>query len=599
MKREQLTTWPRVLQLIAAARDASPTSIAVRGPDGVVTYDQLLTRADRLARALHASGVGRGEFVGHCVNRSASSVVGVVGIARAGCAYVAIDPQYPDERIRWMLADSGAKALVADAATDARVGNLEGAPALVLGAAGQLTNHEDPDGAGQSPPLAPGSVDDAYVVYTSGSTGTPKGVVIDHAGLSNLVDWHRAAFALDAGDRCTQISSPGFDAAVWEIWPCLASGATLHIVPEQLRTDPVGLRDWLVAEEITVTFLPTALAEGVIGLSWPGGSALRYLLTGGDALAKRPDPELGFALVNNYGLSETTVVSTSGAVSADGEGPPTIGRPIAGVEVEIVDDELQQVSPGEVGELLIGGPSVGRGYINRPELTRERFVDGPRGRRYRTGDLVRMRPDGEIEFAGRVDDQLSIRGFRVEPGEVAAVLNSHPAVEASVAVAIGDSSADRQLVAYVVATDGVRPSSEELSGLLAGSLPHYMVPSRYVWLDQLPLTPHGKIDRRALPDPGPAVGNEEVGLDPEAPVDATIASVVAQLLKVEQVGMDENFFLIGGHSMLGAQLIARIERLYGVELPLRYLFDHPTPAELADEVQRRTADGLVGIEVGQ
>jgi amino acid adenylation domain-containing protein len=593
MEREQLTTSPRVLQLIAAAREASPTSIAVRGPDGVVTYGQLLTRADRVARALHAGGVRRGDFVGHCLDRSASSVVGVVGIARAGCAYVAIDPQYPDDRIRWMLADSGAKALVTDAATDGRLGDVEGAAALVLGDAGQLTNHDDPDGAGQSPPPAPRSVDEAYVVYTSGSTGRPKGVVIEHAGLSNLVDWHRAAFALTAGDRCTQISSPGFDAAVWEIWPCLASGATLHIVPEQLRTDPIELRDWLVAEEITVTFLPTALAEGVIGLSWPKGSALRYLLTGGDALAKRPDPELGFTLVNNYGLSETTVVSTSGAVSADGEGPPTIGRPIAGVEVEIVDDELQQVSPGEVGELLIGGPSVGRGYINRPELTRDRFVDGRRGRRYRTGDLVRMLPGGEIEFVGRVDDQLSIRGFRVEPGEVAAVLNSHPAVEASVAVAIGDSSADRQLVAYVVATDGVRPSSEELSGLLAGSLPHYMVPSRYVWLDQLPLTPHGKIDRRALPDPGAGLGEEQATPDPDAPVDATIASVVAQLLKVEQVGMDENFFLIGGHSMLGAQLIARIERLYGVELPLRYLFDHPTPAELGDEVQRRIADGLV------
>jgi amino acid adenylation domain-containing protein len=571
----------------------------VYGPDGVLTYDQLLTRADRVARALHAAGVARREFIGHCLDRSASSVVGVLGIVRAGCAYVAIDPQYPDERIRWMLADSGAKAVVTDAGTGARLGNVEGAPAIVLRDAGQLTDDDDPDGAGDGPQPAPGSVDEAYVVYTSGSTGRPKGVVIDHAGLSNLVDWHRAAFALDAGDRCTQISSPGFDAAVWEIWPSLASGATLHIVPEQLRTDPVGLRDWLVAEGITVTFLPTALAEGVIGLSWPERSALRYLLTGGDALARRPDPGLGFTVVNNYGLSETTVVSTSGIVSADGEGPPTIGRAIAGVQVEIVDEQLRQVSPGEVGELLIGGPSVGRGYINRPELTRVRFLDGPGGRRYRTGDLVRMRPGGEIEFVGRVDDQLSIRGFRVEPGEVAAVLNSHPAVEASVAVAIGDSSADRQLVAYVVPIDGVHPSSEELSGLLARSLPHYMVPSRYVWLDRLPLTPHGKIDRQALPDPGPGSGHEQAVLDPEAPVDATIASVVSQLLKVDQVRMDENFFLIGGHSMLGAQLIARIERLYGVELPLRYLFDHPTPTELAGEVQRLIADGRVATEVAE
>ncbi len=283
-------------------------------------------------------------------------------------------------------------------------------------------------------PEPPLPTDLAYVVYTSGSTGQPKGVLVEHDGLTNLVEWHRAAFGLHAGDRCTQISSPGFDAAVWEIWPSLSVGAAIHVVPEGLRTDPIRLRDWLVTEGITVTFLPTPMAEGVIGLDWPDDGALRYLLTGGDALTRRPRRDLGFTLVNNYGLSETTVVATSGAVATEGDGAPSIGRPISGVVAEVVDERLRPVDPGGDGELVLGGVAIARGYLNRPELTAQRFLDGPEGRRYRTGDRVRVRADGEIEFLGRLDDQLSIRGFRVEPGEIAAVLNSHPAIEASVAV---------------------------------------------------------------------------------------------------------------------------------------------------------------------
>jgi amino acid adenylation domain-containing protein len=586
-----VSTGTTVMDLIDGIVTASPDRLAVKGTDGSVTYAELSARADAVARRLVGLGVSNGDLVGLSVGRSTSLVVATLGIVRAGGAYVAIDPAYPDERLQFMLSDSSPVAVVCDAATAPRLGDA--GQAVELAAGGELAADADPE-EGVQLPAHPGPDDLAYVVYTSGSSGRPKGSMIDHAGLLNLVEWHRRAFDLGSEDRCTQIASPGFDAAVWEIWPALASGAALHVVPEALRRDPIGLRDWLLSEDITVTFLPTAVAETVIGLTWPTHTALRFMLTGGDALTRRPSAALGFTLVNNYGLSEAAVVSTSGVVSPDGEGAPSIGGAIDGVDVEIVDENLESVPTGESGELAIGGVSVGRGYLNQPELTAERFVEDKHGRRlYRTGDHARITEDGEIEFLGRLDDQLSIRGFRVEAGEVAAALNSHPGVDSSVAVAVGDSSAERRLVAYLVATEQ-QPDDAEVSDFLAESLPEYMVPSTYVWLDQLPVTEHGKVDRKALPDPHeaqPETPAEAVGRMPENEVQATIASVIAELLEMPAVGVDQNFFLLGGHSMLGAQLILKLDDLYGAEVGLRYLFDHPTPAELAVEVERQVAEG--------
>ena len=576
---------------------AEPSKLAVRGPDAVLNYGELSARADLLARMLRHLGVKPGDLVGQCVERSASLVVAALAIVRAGAGYVAVDPMYPAERVQWMLDDSGATAVVSDVSTAARLGGYGDRPALVVAGGGELSDESDRD-CDEALPGPPLPTDPAYVVYTSGSTGRPKGVLVEHASLANLVEWHRAAFALHADDRCTQISSPGFDAAVWEIWPSLSVGASIHVVPEYLRTDPIRLRDWLVTEGITVTFLPTPVAEGAIGLDWPDDGALRYMLTGGDALTRRPRPDLGFTVVNNYGLSETTVVATSGAVAPGGDGAPSIGRPIAGVVADVVDERLQPVEPGGDGELVLGGVAIARGYLNRPELNAERFIDGPKGRRYRTGDRVRVRANGEIEFLGRLDDQLSIRGFRVEPGEIAAALNSHPAIEASVAVGVGRSSSERRLVAYLVASDGERPHSDELAGFLGDSLPDYMVPSGFVWLDQLPLTEHGKIDRDALPAPVvDGTGGGPAESRPVTRVEAGTAFVVAELLDIEEIGLNENFFLLGGHSMLGAQLIIRLEAMFRVEISLRYLFDHPTLAEIAAEVERQMAadqiDGLV------
>jgi amino acid adenylation domain-containing protein len=576
-----------VVDLVAQAASCRPRRLAVHSAEATITYAELLARADAVAQELGRRGVRPGDLVGLCVDRSAGLVVGALGILRAGAAYVAIDPQYPLDRILWMLEDSGARAVVVDEAANAGLG--WSGETVVLGRGGRGSSREP--GAGE--PARPAPEDPAYVVYTSGSTGRPKGVVVDHASLANLVAWHTEAFELGFEDRCTQIASPGFDAVIWELWPTLAAGASLHVVPHELRVDPVGLRDWLVATAVTVSFIPTAVAEGVLGLSWPARTALRYLLTGGDALGRRPPRGLPFQLVNNYGLSETTVVATSGVVEPDGDGPPSIGRPIRGVLAEVVDARGLRVAPGQAGELVLGGVAIARGYLNRPELTAERFVGTDRCRRYRTGDLVRERPDGELEFLGRLDDQLSIRGHRVEPGEVTTALNRHPAVAASVVAGVGETSAERQLVAYLVASGTARPSGTELAQYLHASLPEHLVPDRYLWVETLPLTAHGKVDRAALAAlarserPDSAMRGDP---PPLTPTEAKIAAVLTELLDVPAVGRDENFFLLGGHSMLGAQLIVRLEALFAVELSLRYLFDHPTLGEIAAAVDRQVAE---------
>jgi amino acid adenylation domain-containing protein len=556
----------------------APDQTALGDASSGVSYEQLWKRSAGLAQTLRSRGISPGDFVGLCVERSPELVIGALAIMRAGGVYVAIDPAYPDERINWMLEDSGSAAVLTDAANAAR---LTGPPVI------RVDMTETSKTGGQLP--EPAESDLAYVVYTSGSTGTPKGVLVGHDNLVNLIDWHNAQFGLTADDRCTQVASPGFDATVWEIWPALAAGATLLIVPEVLRTDPGGLRDWLIAERVTVSFLPTAVAEGVIRMNWPATAPLRHLLTGGDALSVRPTAGLPFEVVNNYGLSETTVVATSGTVEPDGSGVPSIGRAIRGVELHVVGEDLAPVAPSAEGELVIGGAAVARGYLGRPELTAERFLKDASGLRYRTGDRVRLTPAGEIEFLGRVDDQLSIRGFRVEPGEVVAALTGHPAVAAAVVAAAGATSAERRLVAYLVADGTEPPTAEELDRRLGESLPPYMVPARYVWLAELPLNAHGKVDREelarlaVLDDTIPA-GDAPGVAGPAEGTAAAIAAIVAELLGVTTVAPDQNFFLMGGHSMLGAQLIVRIGDRFGAEIGLRFLFDHPTAVELADEV---------------
>jgi len=445
------------------------------------------------------------------------------------------------------------------------------------------------------PPVTNTKSDDlAYIIFTSGSTGRPKGVQVTHANLLNLVSWHRRGFSVTAADRATVQASPGFDASVWELWPYLAAGASLYVVDDAIRTTPEPLRDWIVANKITISFLPTVLAECMLDLPWPSESTLRVLLTGADTLRRCPPDDLPFALVNNYGPTECTVVATSGTVPPrkGGDDPPSIGRPIDNVTVHIVDEHMQAAPTGTPGELLIGGAGVARGYTNAPELTAERFLpdhfsNDPLARLYRTGDLGRYLPDGQIAFMGRIDEQIKIMGYRIEPREIASQLDQHPAVEESFVSSYLDQSGARRLVAYVVPSSSAKPKPSELRSFLSNHLPEYMLPSAFVQLAEMPLSVNGKLDRLALPKPtAENILDDDSFEAPQSPVEKHLASFLATLLGVQLVGREDNFFTLGGHSLMGAQLIAKVRGTFGVDLSLRSLFEEPTVRGMSSEIER-------------
>ena len=413
---------------------------------------------------------------------------------------------------------------------------------------------------------------------------------ITRRNLANLVDWHIGAFAVGPSERTSCVAGLSFDAVIWELMPALAAGATVHLAPEEARTSAGELQRWLIEQRITVAFVPTPLAETLIAGDWPD-TALRLLLTGGDTLHVWPRRDLPFTVVNNYGPSECAVVATSGIVAAGPrDGLPTIGKPIARCEIHILDEEGDPVPPGEIGEIHIGGENVGRGYRNPPSPAAEKFVTlRVRGaahpqRLYRSGDLGRWTAEGEIEFHGRSDTQLKVRGYRVEPDEVSAVLNRHPLVAQSAVVARGQG-AERRLIAYVVPREQTVPRAGELRDFLAAALPAYMVPELLVRMAAIPLTNNGKLDRNALPAPMPVNALPDVPFRaPAAGAEVRIAAMVEELLGIQGVGADDNFFLLGGHSLLGTQLMLRLREAFGAELKLRDLFDAQTVGQLACKV---------------
>ncbi|HEX8273804.1 MAG TPA: amino acid adenylation domain-containing protein, partial [Longimicrobiaceae bacterium] len=429
----------------------------------------------------------------------------------------------------------------------------------------------------------------AYVIYTSGSTGTPKGVEVTHGALLNLVHWHREAFAVTQHDRATQLAGLGFDASVWELWPYLATGAAVHLVAdEETRTSPEALRELLLGRGITAAFAPTPMAEALLALEWPAAAPLRVLLTGGDALRSRPRDGLPFALVNNYGPTENTVVATSGAVAA-GQGSgraPGIGRPVDNVRAYVLDRRGEPAPVGVPGELCVGGAQVARGYLGRPELTAAAFAPDPfavepGARMYRTGDRARWLADGTLEFLGRLDRQVKVRGFRIELGEIEATLRQAPGVADAVAEVRADARGEGRLVGWVVAAEALR---DTILAFARTRLPEYMVPAALVALDAFPLTPSGKTDRRALPQPEPAAA-ADAGAAPSTPVEEVLAGIWAEVLGLGTVGMRESFFALGGHSLLATRVVSRIREVLAVELPVRALFEAPTVAALAERVE--------------
>jgi amino acid adenylation domain-containing protein len=587
-----------VPELVSAQAAANTHAIAVTKGGGTLTYGDLDSRANRLANHLISLGAGRDTLVALCVERSLELVVSALGVLKAGAAYVPLDPRCPTERLNFMLNDSRAPVIVTQRSM---------APRLPNGGWRVLEVDGNGEQIGDSPASRPNidlkTTDLAYVIYTSGSTGRPKGVQITHGNLLNLVFWHQCTFEINPADRATLMASPGFDASVWELWPYITAGASVHIPEEATRNDARRLRDWLVTQRITITFVPTPLAELVIGLEWPSPIALRAMLTGAETLHRCPSPSLPFVLVNNYGPTECTVVATSGIIpsSEHAKERPTIGRPIANTQIYILAEHLRQVKAGVTGELYIGGKGLGRGYLNQPQLTDERFIPNPfssepGARLYKTGDLGRYLPDGQITFMGRIDDQIKIRGYRVEPNEIVTVLNRHSSILASHVIAQESGEADKRLVAYLVLSPGSPPAYGELLDYLRTHLPAYMVPSIFVILDSLPLTFNGKVDRQALPTPNRA---NTLQSEPQVPartlVEKRLATILGKLLRLQKVGASDNFFLLGGHSLLGTQLIISVRESFGVELSLRSLFEAPTVAELSVEIERLLVAKLEAI----
>lgn len=582
-----------------AARTPDAAAVSFRGC--CLSYEALNSRANQLAHVLRERGVGPEKVVGICVERSIELVVGILAVLKAGGAYLPLDPAYPDERLAFMLADADTAVLLTQAdmkqrfeATQSQLLSLDDDWETVVSSQPQTNLAAQVTGQHL-----------AYVIYTSGSTGRPKGVQVSHEGLLNLVNWHQRAFAVTPSDRATQIAGLAFDASVWELWPYLTAGASLHLVPDDpTRTLPEQLRDWLAAEAITISFLPTPLAEAILPLSWPATGALRTLLTGGDKLHHYPDPSLPFALVNNYGPTENAVVATSGLIRPQEQAAvPDIGRPIDNNQIYLLDAQLRPVPVGVPGELYIGGESLARGYRNRPGMTAERFIPNPFGGRpgarlYRTGDLARYRADGRIEFLGRNDEQIKIRGYRIELGEIEAVLRQHPEVQEALVLTYGETDTDKQLVAYLTPSAGTVPAAALLYQFLNGKLPNYMFPASFVSLDAFPLTPNGKVDRRRLPAPESAAASLAEGyVPPRNPIESQLVEIWSRILDVERVGIHDNFFQLGGDSILSIRVIAAA-RQAGLMLEAKQIFDHQTIARLAAAVNMaapavRAEQGLV------
>src|SRR4028119_825011 len=559
-------------QLFEEQVERWPDSEAVLFEDKQLTYRELNQRANCLAHHLRTLGVGPEVLVGICVERSLEMVVGLLGILKAGGAYVPLDSAYPPERLAFMLEDSQVGVLLTQARLVESLGKHQ-ARIVCLDTDWEIIERQSEE----NPRCSLTSENLAYVIYTSGSTGRPKGVLVAHRGLCNLATAQIQIFDVNLSSRVLQFASLSFDVATSDWVIALCSGATLCIASNNALLAGSGLIEVLRDRAITHIELPAAVLGVLPKEELP---TLGTIIVGGEAVwadlvAKWSS---GRRFFNAYGPTESTVCATIAECSDSSESPP-IGRPIANIQVYILDAQLQPVPIGIPGELYIGGAGLARGYLNQPELTAYRFILNPftneqGDRLYKTGDLARYLSDGNIEFLGRLDDQIKIRGFRIELGEIEAVLGQHPAVQEAVVVVREDVPGNKRLVAYVVVNQLAAPTIPHLQQFLKQKLPEYMVPSAFVQLSALPLTPNGKIDRRALPAPDTSrPSGEGAYVAPQTPVEEMVAGIWTDVLEVKQVSIHDNFFDLGGHSLLATQLISRLRDTFGVDFPLRGLFE--------------------------
>jgi amino acid adenylation domain-containing protein/thioester reductase-like protein len=603
-------------------------AVAVTSKEGSLTYAELCSRADALSNYLRAHGVGPEQKAAVLCRRGLDFVVAELAVMRSGGAFVPVDPEYPVDRIRYMLEDSKARVVVYHKSLEQLVPTDLAVPAGERPEPGERVIKNVPvarfcidrdwvkvktvsgvSGSESRLQLRRTPYNMVYTLYTSGSTGKPKGVVIQHASLLNYVDWHVGLFKLGPGVNTTQASGPAFDASVLEVWPALCSGATLHIVDNETRLDPQALSRFLVERQVTVAFFTTPIAEMLIrdSATWDHAThPLRTLMCGGDKLHLAPPPGSNYSLYNLYGPTENTIVATAHRVAAaeDAADPP-IGKPIANVKCYILDRKsLHPVPVGVPGELYIGGASLARGYHGREDLTSAAFVRNPFSRNpaarlYKTGDLCRYRPDGAIVFEGRVDSQVKIRGFRVELGEIETLLSAEREIAECIVIVREDVPGEKRIVAYVTVKDQFKCTPQTLRAALKNKLPYYMLPSAYVIMDHLPLTPNGKVDRRALPlpvedDAAHADGAKAASVAPRNAVEEQIARIWKELLSCDVGSVYDNFFDLGGHSLTATSLLSRVRQTFGVDIGITVFFDRPTVAALAELVASAAAAAAGG-----
>ncbi|MEH2077516.1 MAG: amino acid adenylation domain-containing protein, partial [Nostoc sp.] len=597
-------------QLFEEQVELTPDAVAVVYENQHLTYRQLNSRANQLAHYLKSLGVKADVLVGICVERSLEMIVGLLGILKAGGAYVPLNPEYPQERLTFMLEDTQLSVVLTQEKLVNKLGDRfqrgfaeRQANVICLDSNWDIINQQTQ----QNPTTSVNADNLAYVMYTSGSTGQPKGVSIVHRSVVRLVK-ETNYISISADDVIAQASNHAFDAATFEIWGALLNGARLVGVSKDLALSPRNFADFMRSQSISVLFLTTALFNQIAQEVPSAFNSLRYLLFGGEAV----DPKWVKEVLNNgapqqllhvYGPTENTTFSSWYLVQDVPKGATTIpiGQPISNTQIYLLDPQLQPVGIGVPGELYVGGDGLAREYLNRTELTQEKFIPNPfkdsaalasprasaGGRRlYKTGDLARYLPDGNIEYLSRIDDQVKIRGLRIELGEIEAVLSQHSDVQVSCVIVREDTPGDKRLIAYVVTHHDCQPTMGEIRQFLKAKLPDYMIPSAFVILESLPLNLNGKVDRRALPKPDLDTALLEKYVAPRTPIEEMLALLWTQVLKVEQVGIYDNFFELGGHSLLATQLVSRIRTSFKVELPLRSLFAAPTIAELAPFIQQ-------------
>jgi amino acid adenylation domain-containing protein len=584
-------------ELFAQQAALTPDATAVAFEGREFSYAELDHRANQLAHLLRSRGVGAEVLVGVCLERSLEMVAALLGILKAGGAYVPLDPCHPQQRSRLLLADASVAVLLTEEKFRRQFASC--VSELIC------LDTEWPDGAPadrDDPAWAADADNLAYIMYTSGSTGRPKGVCVTHRGVVRLVRYTDYA---DFGPEeiFLQLAPVTFDASTFEIWGALLNGARLEIMPPGL----VSLAELGAAvrrRKITTLWLTAGLFQQMVDSHLDSLRGLRQLLAGGDVLSPRHVEAVlagvdGCQLINGYGPTENTTFTCAYRL-ASGErfaGSVPIGAPVANTDVYILDSRLEPVPIGVFGSLYAAGEGLARGYLNDPVLTADRFIphplSGEPGRRlYRTGDQARFLPGGAIEFGGRADSQVKVRGYRIEPGEIEAVLGRHPHVRECAVSAQGDGAADKRLVAYVVGQNGEPPDTKELRAFLQVQLPDYMIPTQFVSLERLPLTANGKLDRRALPavDHGRS-DMEQTFVAPRTPAEELLAGIWSAVLNVPHIGVHDDFFDLGGHSLVATQVMARVRDAFQVELPLRGLFDAPTVAQFCEVIERTRSRG--------